>query len=299
MSQPVSSDALPRQVRRTLIESPEITAVDFRCVAEIEPEGREEANPTHSIVFVRRGVFGRTHRGATLLADPNYVLFFNSGQPYRYSHPLPGGDECTILAVASQVAADLVAGFEPRDAERPEIPFRLGHGLCSKRAAWLHYEFLALACASAPMLATEDILSELAQEALRCAYETDGFSGRGRRTSPAAERRQDEMCESVKAAVNRQIESLPSLRELAESVACSPFHLSRTFRERNGISLRRYVARLRGSMAAERLIRGTRDLTELALDLGFADHSHFTNSFRKEWGIPPSRFRARLSARRL
>ena len=48
--------------RRTLVESLRVSAVDFRCFAGIEPEGREEPNPTHSIVFVRRGVFRRTYR---------------------------------------------------------------------------------------------------------------------------------------------------------------------------------------------------------------------------------------------
>ena len=44
-------------------------------------------------------------------------------------------------------------------------------------------------------------------------------------------------------------------------------------------------------MAAHRLAAGAPDLTSLALDLGYADHSHFTNAFRQEWGVPPSRFR--------
>jgi AraC-like DNA-binding protein len=64
-----------------------------------------------------------------------------------------------------------------------------------------------------------------------------------------------------------------------------------------GLSLRRYAKRLRARIAADRLATGARDLTELALDLGYADHSHFTNAFRQEWGLPPSRFRARVSRR--
>ena len=59
------------------------------------------------------------------------------------------------------------------------------------------------------------------------------------------------------------------------------------------MSLRGYLGRLRARLAAERLARGAPDLTELALDLGFADHAHFTNAFRREWGVPPSRLRAR------
>jgi len=62
-----------------------------------------------------------------------------------------------------------------------------------------------------------------------------------------------------------------------------------------GVPIRRYVTRLRARVAAECLAQGARDLTALALDLGYADHSHFTNAFREEWGEPPSRFRAALA----
>lgn len=43
-----------------------------------------------------------------------------------------------------------------------------------------------------------------------------------------------------------------------------------------------------------RMAEGRSNLTDLALDLGFADHSHFTNAFRREWGISPSEFRTRF-----
>jgi AraC-like DNA-binding protein len=296
MSTPQISEPAATHTRELLAESNSISAVNFCCVAGVEPEGFEEPNPTHSIVFVRRGVFRRSYRDETLVADPNHILFFNAAQPYRYSHPIPGGDDCTILAVTTAAAIELVSRHAPRDAERPETPFRLGYGLCSTRGARLHYEFLALVRKTAPALMVEDVLSELAQEGLRAAYETHG-TGDATKPLTCTRRRQRDLCEAVKMTVNTRIDSLPSLGELAQDLDCSPFHLSRTFRHTTGMSLRRYVARLRIWMAAERLANGARDLTDLALDLGFADHSHFTNTFRKEWGVPPSRFRARFFVR--
>jgi len=44
-------------------------------------------------------------------------------------------------------------------------------------------------------------------------------------------------------------------------------------------------------MALE-LLRSRRGLTEIALDLGYASHSHFTSAFRNYFGITPSRYRA-------
>jgi AraC-like DNA-binding protein len=73
----------------------------------------------------------------------------------------------------------------------------------------------------------------------------------------------------------------------------------RTFRAHEGLPIRRYLARLRLRLALEQLAEGGEDLTGLALDLGYADHSHFTNAFRREFGMSPSRFRSIANVRRL
>ena len=282
--------ARPR-TRHLLLESLGVSVVDFRCRAHVEPLGPEEPNLTHGIVLVRKGVFRRMQQRETLVADANHVLFFNAGEPYRYSHPLPGGDDCTILAVDGQRALELVAHNAPRDAEHPETPFRISHGLSSPRAALLHYELLGLARRGVSALALEDVVAELADEAVGAAYRTRGVSVRSEWPSTPARRRRRDLVEATKLAVNERFESPPSLGELARALGCSPFHLSRTFHRTAGLSLRRYVVRLRTRLAADHLATEAHDLTELALDLGYADHSHFTNAFREEWGLPPSRFR--------
>lgn len=272
------------------MESLGVSLQDFRCRAHVEPPGPEETHPTHGIVFVRQGVFGRAIGRETLVADANHVLFFNAGEPYRYSHPLSGGDDCTVIAVDTERARELIAHHAPRDAERPERPFALGHGLSSPRAARLHYELLGLVRRDAARLVVEDAVAELADEAIGAAYRARGAGG-DRPASADARRRARDLSEAVKVTLNHRAESPPSLGELARSLGCSPFHLSRTFRGVVGVSLRRYAGRLRTRLAAVRLAAGARDLTALALDFGYADHSHFTNAFRREWGLPPSRFR--------
>jgi AraC family transcriptional regulator len=284
--------------RALLFQSPGISVVDFRCRAHVEPSGPEEPNPTHSIVFIRRGVFGRTYRRSTIIADANHVLFFNQAEPYRFCHPLPGGDDCTILAPDASVALEVVARYAPVHAERSETPFRLEHGLCLPHAARLHYELLALIRSRALPLAIEDVLSELIDQAVRNAYALHSGSVRRGSPSAAARRRHRDLAEDVKLAVNTRLETPPRLGELARLLGCSPFHLSRTFQSVMGVSLRRYVGQLRARAAADRLTRCAQDLTELALRLGYADHSHFTNAFRRAWGVPPSRFRARRDAGR-
>lgn len=277
-----------------LFESLGVSVVDFRCHAHVEAEGPEEPNPTHSIVLVRRGVFGRMRQRETLLADPNHLLFFNAAEPYRYAHPLPGGDDCTILAVETHRALELVARYAPPDAENPDAPFRLGHTLSSLRVARLHYELLARLQQQNTALSCEDVLSELADQSVRAAYGAHTRPIDRIDSSTAAQHRRRDLVEAIKLAINQRIESPPSLGAMARLLDCSPFHLSRVFRQTAGVSLRGYLKRLRTRVAADLLARGPRDLTELALDLGYSDHSHFTNAFRHEWGMPPSRFRDTL-----
>jgi AraC-like DNA-binding protein len=283
--------------RHLLFESLGVSVVDFRCCAHVEPDGPEEPNPTHSIVLVRRGVFRRTRRGEAHLADPNHVLFFNAAEPSRFSHPLPGGDDCTILAVETQRAFELVARHSPRDAQDPATPFQVGHGLSSRRVARLHYELLTRIRRRDAALALDDALLELADESVRVVYGPRHEPQIRRTLSASTSRRRRDLMEAVKLAINQRLESPPRLGDLARSFGCSPFHLSRVFREAAGVSMRRYVQQLRARVAADRLARGARDLTELALDLGYSDHSHLTNAFQREWGLPPSRFRALASFR--
>lgn len=82
------------------------------------------------------------------------------------------------------------------------------------------------------------------------------------------------------------------LRELSRAVNCSPFRLSRVFRRATGQTLTSYRHALRVLAALERLRDADIDLTELALELGYSSHSHFTRIFRRHLGVTPSQVRA-------
>jgi len=288
-------EGLSLQQRKVLFESPGTSVVDFRCQAHVEPAGPETQHRTSGIVLVRRGVFRWIRERDEFLADPTSILFFNHSEPCRFAHPVPGGDDCTIVTLDTPRALELVARHAPRDAEDPDVPFRFGYGLCSSRAAWLHSELLARTRQHLP-LAIEDVLAELTDEAMRAGCRSHARPPRDESATGSARRRHRDLAEAAKLELNERLQSPPSLRELALKLSCSPFHLSRTFHRTVGISLRRYHARLRARIAAQALARGAPDLTELALELGYSDHSHFTKSFRDEWGLPPSRFRRRFES---
>jgi AraC-like DNA-binding protein len=288
-------EGLPLQQRKILFESPGTSVIDFRCQAHVEPAGPEVQHRTSGLVFVRRGIFRWIRERDEFLADPTSILFFNHSEPCRFAHPVAGGDDCTVVTLDTPQALELVARHSPRDAEDPAVPFQLGYGACSSRAAWLHCELLART-RQGSALAIEDVLAELTDEAMRATCQSHARSSRKVSTTGSARRRHRDLAEAAKLQLNEHLQSPPSLRELALRLDCSPFHLSRTFHRTVGISLRQYHARLRARIAAQALARGASDLTQLALGLGYADHSHFSKAFRGEWGLPPSRFRRYLGS---
>jgi AraC family transcriptional regulator len=81
-----------------------------------------------------------------------------------------------------------------------------------------------------------------------------------------------------------------SLEALAATCGASVFHVSRVFRAVTGATVHRTLTRLRLRAAVLQVAEG-RDLTEVALEVGFSSHSHLSTAFRREYGLPPSRLR--------
>jgi AraC-like DNA-binding protein len=69
------------------------------------------------------------------------------------------------------------------------------------------------------------------------------------------------------------------------------------FRREFGCSVGEYV-RLRRLEEAARLLRtGTLALAAIAQVAGFADQSHFSNAFRRRFGLTPAQFRRLVADR--
>ena len=81
------------------------------------------------------------------------------------------------------------------------------------------------------------------------------------------------------------------LDQLAQEAGLSPYHFSKAFKTSFGVPPWRYVTERRIHRAKELLLDGSPSITEIAHDLGFSSHSHFTAVFRKTTGRPPSHFR--------
>ncbi len=83
----------------------------------------------------------------------------------------------------------------------------------------------------------------------------------------------------------------------AESVAAkltmSVSKLNRIFRELYGTSLHAYVQEMRLEQAAEMLLKMNLSVTEVALNSGYNNMSHFSKVFKERFGVTPKKFSER------
>jgi AraC-like DNA-binding protein len=266
---------------RSLHRTPAVEVIDVSCRIDRGSGGEEEHTGGWDVVFPRAGIFRKHSACGTTLADANQVLFFRPDEAYRVSHPIDGGDACTVLSFRRKTVME---------ASTPDDPFPVASCLSDRtthlRLRRLRRRLLAGRCSS---VETEERAFDLLGDLIARVH-------RDARTAPAAERsagsrRRHDRAEAAREILARRFRERLTLADVAREISCSPFHLARIFHVEIGLPVHRYLSRLRLRAGLERIEEGERDLTSLALDLGFSSHAHFTDAFRSEFGRPPSRLR--------
>jgi PAS domain S-box-containing protein len=83
--------------------------------------------------------------------------------------------------------------------------------------------------------------------------------------------------------------------ELAKLASLSVGQFERRFKTAIGVPPMRYVAQTRINKACHALLHTARMITQIALDAGFYDHSHFTKEFRRHTDMAPREYRRKYS----
>lgn len=82
-----------------------------------------------------------------------------------------------------------------------------------------------------------------------------------------------------------------SLQDLAQVVDLSPQAFHRAFKAATGQPPLRYSQQLRMRRARDLVEGSAASISDIANAVGFSDLAHFTNTFRKHWGVAPTRLR--------
>ncbi len=95
----------------------------------------------------------------------------------------------------------------------------------------------------------------------------------------------------VRAYLESHLSAPVDLAALARVACLSPYHFHRVFRSVLGETVGDYVRRIRLERAAYLLRRSGREVTDVALAVGYESPAAFTRAFEKAFGAPPSVWR--------
>jgi AraC-like DNA-binding protein/quercetin dioxygenase-like cupin family protein len=100
------------------------------------------------------------------------------------------------------------------------------------------------------------------------------------------------------AMARRRLDDAPeapaTLAELAALSGVSRFQFLRGFRRETGVTPHAYLVQRRVRLARQLLIAG-RAPAAAAQEAGFADQSHMTRAFRRQFGVTPARYQAAVA----
>lgn len=262
---------------------PLVAMYEWHCRGHVA-DGPEEVSGDDEIVVPSWGAFVREAEGRTALGDPGSGVFFHRGESYRVRHPTTGGDGGTVFRLAPGSLAELLP---PGRRGRPATRFPVNRLPLDGRAWVLHRlaRRAALEPGTPPLEREERALlfvQVVAQAAVRGASRSKATPTRVRSRFAL------EYAARVAEVVSLRYRERLTLAEVGAAVGCSPFHLSRLVAAAGGVSIHRMIVRRRLQDAVDLLLDTGQSISAIALTVGFASHSHLTDAFRREYGVPPS-----------
>ncbi len=270
-------------IRTVLYKSNVLTIRQVECRPADQNCGEVEHSDADVVVLPLRGAFVKhIVSGKKLLAEPSQAVFFAAGRPYRVSHEVASSDDSLALEFSPNILHEVLANTTATDnlhsieansllsthtiAARTLLYWRLKH----QHAEPLEVEETSLGLVSSAFVAARR---------------------NTKRSYRSTQSRRSLKVESARVELLKNPEQKWTLSELSKKVDCSPYHLTRMFREELGIPLHQYQLRMRIAKSLNALLETKDDVTSIALDSGFFSHSHFTSVFRQTVGISPTEFR--------
>jgi AraC family transcriptional regulator len=275
----MEAEAPPEFTVDSLLATSVVTVRDVHCRGTCRHRSAEECAQDTHLVFPYRGTYVRHVGEDTALAEASQVLFFNAGEGYRVSHPLPGGDSSLDFAVDQALLHELAPKALTRGGDR--AIFRQQRLRIDARAQAL----VALLRHSL----RKGIAEPLEAESLALTLVRRTLGPRNvRSTVTTASRRR--LVDRIRLTLATDVSKRWTLSEIAAEIGGSPVYLTQVFQQVEGLPLYRYQLELRLARALD-LLGQYSDLSALSLDLGFSSHSHFSAAFQRTYGRSPSEFR--------
>ena len=277
-------------IERVVFSTRRVKVAQWRCTPAF-PDFRD-TGPIRSqlVAFPRTSVRIRHVDGPEFVADPTVVSIYNCAQRYLRERLHPEGDLCDWWGVDGETAQDIAASVDAFAHRARGGPFRFAMARCSaglylRQRALLH----RLWDGDMDELEAEESVLGIVSEVLRSAAQEQDEAT----SAPAGTSAQHRaIAQSAMALLSVRHRENLGLDELARTLSVSPFHLCRVFRAQTGATVHAQLTSLRLRATLACIEEGAQDITAVALDAGFASHSHFGAAFVRAFGMTPSAWRS-------
>lgn len=102
---------------------------------------------------------------------------------------------------------------------------------------------------------------------------------------------QKEVVKKVIDYIERNLEKKINLDNISKNIGYSKFYLNRVFAEQTGITIYKYLQNRRLTIAAEKLVRTDKPITQIAYEAGYDTQQSFSFAFKQVYLYSPKTYR--------
>jgi len=262
-------------VMKTEISRGAVTAIDYVCRAGDDAAPYVELHEDYSVSYVRKGSFGYRARGESAEMVAGCIVVGRPGDEFVCTHDHKiCGDECLSFHMTPAVAETLGTAAAWTTPTLPPLPELMVFGELAQASADGRSE---IGLDEIGLLFAARFVDVVGERKRRAPLRVNAHD---RRRAVAAA-----LWIDAHAAEEIDLESTAAESEL------SPFHFLRVFGRVLGVTPHQYLVRSRLRRAARLLGEDDAPITDVALDVGFADLSNFVRTFHRAAGVSPRQFR--------
>jgi AraC family transcriptional regulator len=266
-----------KNLRAPIIPPPPAICELADCVAAVSEwhctgrkSGWQDEYPQHALIELPlTGMDLRAIRSRQVVVGTSTAVLHAGGKHFALASPSAQVRRSTSITVGVALLAEMAPDFLPGTVRTSTHTVLLRQRLhLNSHDRWARDEL--------SLMLVDSVISDMRAQA--------GAPNAGLALPPGWARLADNLRQHMALAFDQAL----TLNQLAGACGVSAFHASRVFSRVTGLNLHRHLNRLRLREALFRLPDMPGRLTELALDLGFSSHSHFSSAFRAEFGSTPT-----------